>query len=323
MLTQCDLCPKSCVIENGKSGDCRVRININGKLTASTYGYPCSVHVDPVEKKPLFHFYPGSSTFSLATAGCNLHCKNCQNWEISQANPEDVTAHWLPPARVAELTAENKCKSAAYTYTDPVVFYEYTLDSSVKVRERGLKNIIVTAGYINRKPLLELCKHTDAAHFDLKAYSDKFYRDVCDGELKPVLDAITAAKEAGVWVEIINLVIPGMNDSDNDLKNLCKWIKENTGAGTPLHLSRFFPHYRMRNIPPTPQETLERARKIAAAEGLNFVYVGNITIGDAENTRCPGCGKTIVKRLRYMILENLIKNGKCPFCGKEIPGVWS
>jgi pyruvate formate lyase activating enzyme len=276
-----------------------------------------------VEKKPLFHFYPGSETFSIATAGCNLHCKNCQNWEISQASPEQVTATHVPPEKVIELALKNKCRSIAYTYTDPVVFYEYAYDCSVKAHENGLKNILVTAGYINKGPLKELAKYADAAHFDLKAFSDKFYQEVCGATLRPVLDALVTAKSCGVWVEIINLIIPTLNDKDEDIEKLCKWIKENMGRDTPLHLSRFFPNYLMKNLPPTSLKTLENAKKIATDVGLDFVYIGNIGTENAENTYCPGCRNLLIKRRRYEIIKNNINAGKCPECKREISGIWT
>jgi pyruvate formate lyase activating enzyme len=297
-------------------------VNRDGKLCAVTYGYPCAVHKDPIEKKPLFHMLPGSWIFSLATAGCNLHCKNCQNWEISQANPEDVPAYQLPPEAVVRMTIDNGCESVAYTYTDPMVFYEYTLDSSILVHEAGLRNVLVTAGYINEEPLQRLLPFIDAANIDLKAYSDSFYREICNASLAPVLNTLVRTKEAGVIVEMTNLVIPTLNDSDEDIRKLCLWIVENIGKETPLHFSRFFPHYRLLNLPPTPLSTLERARQIALDTGLYYVYIGNILTEDAENTRCHICKKILVKRRGYTILDNNIKDGKCPQCNTEVYGIW-
>lgn len=319
---QCEICPKRCVIKPGQSGDCRARINLDGELIASTYGYPCALHVDPVEKKPLFHFLPASRAFSIATAGCNLHCRNCQNWEISQAPPHTIPAYNVPPAQLVKLARKNKCRSIAYTYTDPVVFYEYTLDSSRLARKAGIKNILVTAGYINRKPLLELCKVADAANIDLKGMTDEFYRKVCSATLKPVQNTLVTAKNAGVEVEVTNLLLPTLNDSDRDISALCRWIKQEMGDDTPLHFSRFFPRYRMRELPPTSEKTLARARKIALAEGLKFVYVGNLLNPDWTGTKCPKCGKMLVKRSGFMVLENHIKNGACPDCKTKIYGVW-
>jgi len=310
------------VIGPNQSGECRIRVNIDDKLIAVTHGYPCSIHIDPVEKKPLFHFLPGTSILSLATVGCNLHCKNCQNWEISQKNPEDSTAVHLPPEQIPLAAKKHKCKSVAYTYTDPVVYYEYALESSIKVREAGLKNVLVTAGYINQEPWRELCKVTDAANIDIKAMDDQFYRDICDASLKPVLDAVVHAKAVGVTVEITNLVIPTLNDSDKHFTDLCRWIVQNTGADTPLHFSRFHPQYRMRHLPPTSAATLDRAREIAKSEGLQFVYIGNILRPDAQHTYCPSCGELLIKRQRYNVSENHIKGGKCGFCQAEVYGTW-
>lgn len=322
MIVQCELCPKGCVVKPGQSGDCRIRVNIGGKLCAVTYGYASAVHVDPIEKKPLYHFLPGTPSFSIATVGCNLHCKNCQNWEISQQNPEQAYATYLPPDAVPGLAKKYGCLSVAYTYTDPVAFYEYTLDSSIKVRGAGLKNVLVTAAYINEKPFRELCRHVDAANIDLKAFSDKFYREICDGTLKPVLNSLVTAKSMGVLVEVTNLLIPTLNDKDKDIESLCRWVKENMGRETPLHFSRFSPQYRMRHLPPTPAATLRRARDIARAAGLYFVYVGNIMMEDAANTYCPTCHKLLVRRRRFKVVENHIVDGKCPKCHTEIYGIW-
>ena len=322
MKVQCELCPKRCIIAPGQSGDCRIRVNVDGELVAVTYGYPCSLHIDPIEKKPLFHFLPGSKVFSIATVGCNLHCKNCQNWEISQQSPIDVPAYKTPPKKIAEISEKNNCKSVAYTYTDPAVFYEYTLDTSKEVKKKGMKNIIVTAGYFNEKPLKELCKYIDAANVDLKAYSDKFYRDVCTATLKPVLDSLVTIKSSGVHLEVTNLLLPTMNDSDKDIRSLCKWVKENLGKEVPLHFSRFFPQYLMKNLPPTSLETLKNARSIAKDIGMQYVYIGNVVGEDWENTFCPNCKKLLILRYGYIIKKNVIKNGKCPYCGYGIYGVW-
>lgn len=323
MALQCELCPRYCVIEPGQRGDCRVRVNIDGKLTTVVYGYPCAMHIDPVEKKPLFHFLPGTRILSLATVGCNLHCRNCQNWEISQQEPVDSSAFHVPPADLPVLAEKYQCRSLAYTYTDPVIFYEYTCDSAQFAREKNIKNVLVTAGYINPKPWQKMLKVTDAANIDLKGITNDFYDNVCSASLKPVQTSLVMAKEAGILVEVTHLIIPTLNDKPEDTKKLCRWIKENMGKDTPLHFSRFFPKYKMRNLPPTSAETLNRAYEIAKAEGLQYVYIGNILSKNGQNTYCPKCGNLLIERTGYRILKNEIKNGICPKCGKEIYGIWS
>lgn len=265
---------------------------------------------------------PGTPILSIATVGCNLHCKNCQNWQISQCDPEKSSAYRLPPKEIPSLARGHNCRSVAYTYTEPAVYYEYVLDSAIAVREAGLRNVLVTAAYISRKPWRELCRHIDAANIDLKSMRDDFYRDVCDGTLAPVLEALTTAKDAGVMVEVTNLVIPKLNDDDQELHELGRWIAANLGPDTPLHFSRFYPQYRMKNIPPTPASTLERARETALAEGLQFVYIGNILSETGENTYCPDCGRMLIKRQRYIIETNNVVDGKCRFCGSEVYGIW-
>ena len=323
MNVQCELCPKGCVVAPGQSGECRIRVNIDGKLTAVTYGHPCSVHVDPIEKKPMYHFLPGTGILSLATVGCNLHCKNCQNWEISQENPENVRASELPPDKIAALAVEHGCPSVAYTYSEPLAWYEYTLDSCIRAREARLRNVLVTAGYANRPPLEKLFKHVDGANIDVKAMSDKFYRDVCGATLQPVLNACTLAKSAGVWVELTNLVIPTLNDSDGDFKKLAQWIAQDMGKDTPLHFSRFFPQYKMKNLPETPPDTLDRAKRIAVAEGLQHVYIGNLARPEGNNTYCPSCKRLLVERRGFAVVRNEIAAGKCPGCNTEVSGRWT
>lgn len=318
----CELCPKGCVIPPNGRGDCRIRVNLDGRLTALTYGFPCAVHVDPIEKKPLFHFLPGTGILSLATAGCNLHCRNCQNWEISQANPEDIEAHPLPPEGVVELARAQRCRSVAYTYSEPVVYYEYTLDASRRAREAGLRNVLVTAGYVNEPPWRELCRVTDAANIDIKFMSDRLYREISDAALAPVLRACEVAKELGVWVEITNLVIPTINDRDEDFKAVAQWIRKSLGPDTPLHYSGFHPQYRLRNLPPTPADTLRRARDAGRAEGLRYVYCGNVAIEGGEDTLCPACGKPVLRRVGFNIVENRVVSSACGHCAEAIAGVW-
>jgi pyruvate formate lyase activating enzyme len=319
---QCELCPKLCLIGPGQSGECRVRVNLDGVLRTVVYGYPCSASIDPVEKKPVFHFLPGTLIFSIATVGCNLHCKNCQNWEISQANPEDSRAFACPPAKVVALAKQYKCLSIAYTYTEPVVYYEYTYDTAKLAREAGIRNVLVTAGYINEKPWRDLLQHIDAARIDLKSMSEAFYRDVCAATLKPVQNALVVARSMGVHVEVINLVIPTLNDKPEELRELSGWVRANLGKETPVHFSGFSPLYKMQRLPPTSQRTLETARDIAMSEGLEHVYIGNRQTEKGENTYCPECRKLLIERVGYSVLQNRLKDGHCPDCGKEIYGVW-
>ena len=324
MKVQCELCPKLCLIQPGQSGECRVRINIDGVLRTVVYGYPCSIHIDPVEKKPLFHFLPGSNILSIATVGCNLHCKNCQNWEISQANPEDenIPAYNCPPERLVAEANKYQCPLIAYTYTDPVVYYEYTYDSAKLAHEAGIRNVLVTAGYINEEPWKKLLQHVDAANIDLKAITEDFYREVCSATLKPVQNALILAKASETHLEVTNLVIPTLNDEPEQMRKLARWIKMNLGADTPLHFSGFYPRYQMRNLPATSLKTLETARKIAMSEGLNYVYIGNVASKEGQNTYCPGCKKLLIERSGYTILQNRLRFGRCPDCSKEIYGVW-
>ena len=252
---ECELCPRRCVLANYQRGDCRVRVNVDGTLYTLVYGKPCATHVDPIEKKPLFHFLPGTAVYSIATAGCNLHCKYCQNWEISQTAPEDAHNVDLEPARVVAEAGRTGCISVAYTYSDPIIFYEYTLEASRLGRRRGLKNVLVTAGYIEPTPLRELCKVSDAANVDLKSMSDDFYRDVCGGRLEPVLRSLKIMREEGIWLEVTNLIVPGLNDAPSAFTALARWVRDNLGAETPLHFSRFYPMYKLANLPPTPVAT--------------------------------------------------------------------
>ena len=321
---RCGLCPKRCRILPGHSGECRVRMNLDGKLQAVTYGHPCAVHVDPMEKKPLFHFCPGASILSLGSAGCNLHCKHCQNADISQGNPEDIQAYELPPSALRALADKHGCRHVAYTYNEPLVGYEYLRDCCIAARGAGLRNVLVSNGYINEKPMAALAPYLDAANIDIKGFSDAFYREVCDGTLEPVLRTVVQLKAAGVHVEVTNLVIPTLNDSDEMIDDLCVWMRENAGTEMPLHFSRFFPSFRMIHLPPTPVETLLRARERARLAGLKHVYVGNAEVTDGENTFCAGCGKRLVVRQRYVVKENrLTASGTCPACGKQVCGVWS
>ena len=272
----CELCPHRCHIQEGKSGICRSRVCSEGKLWTTVYGRPCSIAIDPVEKKPLYHFKPGTECLSLACTGCNFRCLNCQNWEISQAGPEDVdSGDWTPEEIVSE-TVRRHLPSIAYTYTEPLTWWEYVHDISVKAHEAGLANILVSAGYVNPEPLKALAPLIDAANIDLKSLSDETYRKVSGGSLAPVLESLAILRDAGTELEITNLVIPGVNDSEEQLKALCSWLSGNGFAGCPLHFSRFFPRYRMQNAAPTPVSTLKLARSIAHAAGILNVHLGNV-----------------------------------------------
>jgi pyruvate formate lyase activating enzyme len=321
----CELCPRGCVIPEGGAGDCRVRVNLEGKLRATTYGRPSALHVDPMEKKPLYHFHPGSPVFSLATAGCNLHCLNCQNWQLSQRGGEEMEQIYrLDPPDLVKLAQDQGCSSIAYTYSDPIVFSEYVYDCAELARAARMTNVFITAAYINREPLRRLCRVLDATNTDLKAFDDGFYRRVCSATLKPVLDALVTFREEGVWVEVTNLLIPTLNDDLALVRRMARWIGDELGEDTPLHFSRFQPLYRMRNLPPTPTETLERARREAMDAGLQYVYIGNLQGHDAESTRCPRDGTLLIRRVGFRITENnLTEEGRCPVCHQTIPGVWS
>ena len=319
---ECTLCPKACQLVEGQRGDCRARINLDGKLQTLVYGKPCSFHVDPIEKKPLYHVLPGSGAFSIATAGCNLHCKNCQNWEISQAEPEDVRYYDLPPEKVVELTINKNCNSVAYTYTEPNIFYEYVYDTAVIARKNNILNLMITAGYINEEPLRELAPYVDAANVDLKAFDEQFYKDVCDGELKVVLNSLKIYKELGTWLEITNLIIPTLNDDMEMISKMCGWILENLGTDYPLHFSAFTPRYQMQNLPRTPEDILTKARERALELGLHNVYVGNVGSHPGSHTYCPNCKKVVIYRQGYAVNDNGIDDGKCKYCKTDIAGIW-
>lgn len=319
---QCLLCPKECKVGNLERGYCGVRENRDGRYYTLVFGNPCAEHVDPIEKKPFFHFHPGSSVFSLSTAGCNLNCKYCQNWDISQARPEQVNFRRLFPSEVVKLAQDTGSLSIAGTYAEPVVFYEYMLEIAKSARAKGVKAVIVSSGYIKPEPLRELCRYLDAVKIDLKAFREDFYKEVCAGELKPVLMALMELKKIGIWFEIVYLVIPTLNDGAEEIKEMSFWIKKNLGADIPVHFTRFHPMYRLKNLPPTPVRTLEEARRIATEAGLCYVYVGNVPGHSGENTYCPSCRKLIIGRFGFIVQKNFIKGGKCRFCQAAISGVW-
>ena len=319
---RCLICPNECDIKENETGDCRNRINYKGKLYSIAYGNPCAVNIDPVEKKPLYHFYPQSKAYSVATAGCNLACLNCQNWTISQVSPKETRNYDIMPAELVKQAAAKKCKSIAYTYSEPISFYEYTFDSSKLAREKGIKNILVTAGYINEKPLRNLCKYIDAANVDLKSFSNDIYMKLNGGTLQPVLNTLKTVAEEGVWLEITNLIVPGWTDDMDMIKRMCDWLVKNNLADYPLHFSRFHPQYKLTKLPPTPINTLKTARETALKAGIKYVYIGNAPGTGGENTKCPKCKKVLIERKGYAILQNNIVQSKCKFCGTKIPGIW-
>ncbi len=319
---QCQLCPRGCAIEPGKRGHCGVRENRAGRLYSLVYGRPVTLHNDPIEKKPFFHVYPGSKAFSLATAGCNLNCSFCQNYDISQARPEDLPAAYLPPERVAELAAQAGARALAFTYSEPIVFYEYVADCARAARARGLGSVMVSNGSIQAAPLRALLPLLTAVKIDLKAFSQAFYARVCNARLLPVLETLKRLKDGGIWFEIVVLVIPTLNDNRDELKRLAAWIAKELGPAVPLHFTRFHPAYKLLNLPPTPVATLQAARQQALAEGCQFVYTGNLPGAEGDSTYCPHCRTRVLERYGQAVLSAALAQGRCPQCGTKIPGVW-
>ncbi len=319
----CGICPHRCHLRPGDRSVCRSKVNIGGKLYSLAYGNPCAVHLDPVEKKPLYHFLPGTGAFSIAAAGCNFRCLNCQNWEISQARPSDVEHVEMFPAQVVDAAARSRAVSIAYTYSEPVSFFEYMLETGRLAREAGLHNLWISNGYINRNPLKALCRFLDAANVNLKAFSDDVYRRLNGGRLKPVLNTFLTLRDQGVHFEMTNLVVPGYNDSDEMVARMCDWIVENLGPDRPLHLLRFFPRYKLDRLAPTPVATLERLRKICLGAGLHYVYIGNVPGHRANHTYCPGCGQIVVRRHGFNRPEIRLRSGRCLNCGHHVVGVWT
>ena len=319
---KCLICPTECTVKLNEISQCRNRINKGDKLYTMAYGNPCAVHVDPIEKKPLYHFLPTSKAFSIATAGCNLACLNCQNWTISQYSPTETQNYDLMPDKVVNKCIEMGCKSIAYTYSEPITFYEYTYDTSVIARENGIKNVLVSAGYINEKPLRKLAKVIDAANIDLKSFSEKIYLNLNGGKLEPVLNTLKILREENVWLEITNLVIPSWTDDLDMIKHMCDWLYENNLHDAPLHFSRFQPMYKLTQLPATPFATLQKAYDIAVEAGIKYVYIGNVPGKNTQNTFCPNCKEMVIERRGFKILSNNIVDNKCVNCKEEINGVW-
>jgi pyruvate formate lyase activating enzyme len=322
---QCDVCPRACKLRDGQRGLCFVRACEDGEIVLTTYGRSSGFCVDPIEKKPLNHFLPGTSVLSFGTAGCNLSCRFCQNWDISKSREWDTLADAASPEGIADAAARLGCRSVAFTYNDPVIFLEYAIDVADACRERGIKAVAVTAGYICDAPRVELYRHMDAANVDLKAFTEDFYARVCAGHLRPVLDTLEyLRRETDVWFEITNLLIPGKNDSDGEIDRMTAWIVERLGPDVPVHFTAFHPDYKMLDVPPTPPETLARARRIALANGVRYAYTGNVHDAAGGSTYCPGCGEVVIERDWYRLgAYRLTDDGRCEACDTPIPGVFA
>lgn len=319
---KCLICPNECTLKPGELSDCRNRINKDGKLFTIAYGNPCAVHVDPIEKKPLYHFLPATRSFSIATAGCNLACLNCQNWSISQTSPTETRNYDLMPEAVVEQAINDGCRTIAYTYSEPITSFEYTCDSARLAKEKGVGNILVSAGYINPDPLRHLLTHIDGANIDLKSFSEDIYLKLNAGKLQPVLDGLKIFREEGVWLEITNLMVPGWTDDMDMISRMCDWLFSNGFADVPLHFSRFHPTYKLTQLPPTPTASLEKARETAMNAGIRFVYIGNVPGHESSNTYCPECGEIVLERTGFRITQDNLVKGRCGSCGEIIPGVW-
>ena len=322
-MIQCELCPRQCRVPKGKRGFCRVRENRDGKCYSLVYGNPCVIYLDRIEREPFFHVLPGTGSLTLSTAGCNFRCKFCENWEISQAFPEDVYSYDISPKTVVKKAKEMRAHSIAYTYAEPTIFYEYMSDIAFQAKKNGLLNVIHSNGFISPDPLRHLCKLIDAAHIDLKGFTKACYRELSEGERKPVLDSLKVLKEEEVHLEVSILIIPSKNDDMSVVRDMSLWVKRELGANTPVHFSRFYPLYKLKRLPPTPVSTLEKARAVALSAGLEYVYIGRVPGHEAWNTFCPKCKKIVIQRTGYMIGEIHLKSGNCGYCGKPIPGIWS
>ncbi len=319
---ECRLCPRFCRLKSGQRGFCFVRKNIDGEMALTTYGRSSGFCADPIEKKPLNHFYPGTATLSFGTAGCNLGCKFCQNWDISKARDMDRLGSRALPEDIARAAEAAGCPSVAFTYNDPVIFAEYAIDTAIACREAGIKTVAVTAGYITDDARADFYRHLDAANIDLKAFRENFYKKICFGQLQPVLETLQFLKrETDVWFEITNLVIPGENDADSEIHQMAEWIAQELGPDVPVHFTAFHPDFKMTDRPATARQTLLNAREIALSKGLRYVYVGNVHDSGASSTYCPKCRNLLIERDWFRLgAYGLDKNGACGFCGAEIPG---
>lgn len=319
---QCQLCFRSCIINEGGRGHCGVRENRNGKLYSLTYGRPAAIQIDPVEKEPLYHFYPGTHMLCFGTAGCNFKCVFCQNWHLAARSPEDVESVPLSAREAVKMAKDRGCTSISFTYNELTVFYEWMYDVAKLAQESGLKTLFHTNGAMRPEPLRQLLKHMDAVCVDLKAFTTEFYYTTSLSQLEPVLTTLKIIKEEGAWLEITNLIIPTLNDDPQKIEEMCVWIRDNLGEDVPLHFSRFFPAYKLTKLYPTPIETLEGAKAIAEKAGLKYVTIGNVPGHPANSTYCPRCGETVIERIHFSVIINNIEDGKCKFCGEKISGVW-
>ena len=320
---RCVLCPRQCEVAREERGYCGVRENQGGRYQTLVYGTLCSANVDPIEKKPLFHYIPGTTAFSVATAGCNMECKFCQNWQISQFRPEQVESVHVSPERLVAACKAEDSPTLAYTYSEPVIFYEYMHDTAALARREGIGSVMISNGYIEEKPLRELCRHLTGVKIDFKAFSEQFYAEQCAGRLEPVLKVLEVLKDIGIWFELVVLIVPTLNDSADEIRRMSAWILKRLGPDVPMHFTRFHPTYRLTNLPATPVATLERCRQIALEAGVRYVYAGNVPMHPGENTYCHQCGTELIRRVGYRISANRIKGGQCGQCGTAIPGVWS
>jgi pyruvate formate lyase activating enzyme len=320
---RCGICPRGCEVARGGRGFCGVRENQGGVYRSLVYDKVCTLNVDPIEKKPFFHYLPGTDAVSIATAGCNMTCKFCQNWQISQFKPEQVKHTDLPAAQLVELTKERKVRTIAYTYSEPTIFYENVHDVAKLGRAGGVGSVLVSNGYMNEQPMKQLLEHLTAVKVDLKAFTDKFYDEVTGGSLQPVLDTIARVHKAGIHLEIVVLLIPTLNDGEKELKEMADWVVKTVGPDVPMHFSRFHPTYKMQNLPRTPVQTLETARDLAMKAGVHFAYIGNVPLHEGANTFCPKCRTEIIERVGYRLVRNDVRDGKCGTCGRPIAGVWT
>ena len=322
---KCNLCSHRCIIKDGKRGICGVRENQGGILKTLVYGKLIASHIDPIEKKPLFHFMPGSLSYSIATVGCNFKCLFCQNADISQM-PSDhngmITGDLYSPEDVVDAAIKGNCKSIAYTYTEPTIFFEFAFDTAKLAHAKGIKNVFVTNGYMTSEAVHMISPYLDAANVDLKAFNESFYKEVVKARLEPVKKTLKVMKSLGIFVEVTTLLIPGLNDDKKELEKLALFLVKSLGPETPWHISAFYPTYRLTDRPPTPVETLVMAREIGIKAGLKYVYIGNVPSENGENTFCSNCGKLLINRLGFSIIKNVLENGRCPYCGAQIHGIW-